>query len=366
MATFDATGRLGPVFEVLDRFVAEGQVNGAAVAVAWKGERVGEHHAGNAREGAPASAETIWPLASISKVYTAAMVMALVERGLLTLSMPVSLVLPELTGDSKESITFRHLLTHTSGLVYESPEMEQRLLNQTPMEDLIAEAYTYPLQFEPGTRHAYSDYNYLLAGHAASVAADKPFADLVREHVLEPGGLADTWMLPSDAVAPRLARVVGPLAEGTDGDMYNSPYGLGLAHPAFGACATVSDLMRFGLLFAPGSERRILSDATVRTMTTDQTGGSTPGSFPGTGGERTMPWGIGFDVKGERGIGGDITSNRTFGHGGATGCILRIDPEDDIVIAYVSNTHARTGRVPFTRRQVSVVNSVTAALTRRV
>lgn len=363
--TFDATGRMGPVFELLDRFVAEGQVNGAAVAVAWKGEQVGEYHAGQARDEVPTSAETIWPLASISKVYTATMVMALVERGLLTLSMPVSVVLPELSGDGKESITFRHLLTHTSGLIYESPEMEQRLLNQTSMDDLIAEAYTYPLGFEPGTRHSYADYNSLLAGHAASIVAGKPFADLVREHVLDPGGLADTWMPPTDAVESRLARVVGPLAEGTPGDMYNSPYGLGLGHPAFGTSATVSDLMRFGLLFAPGGDRRILSDASIRTMTTDQTGGDTPGSFPGMSGDRSMPWGIGFDVKGERGIGGDITSNRTFGHGGATGCILRVDPEDDIVIAYVSNAHARTGRIPFTRRQVSVVNSVTAALTTR-
>ena len=361
----DSTGKLGQVYELLDRFIAEGQVNAAAVAVGWKGEQVGEYQAGSSREGIAASAETIWPLASISKVYTAAMVMALVERGLLTLSMPVHLVLPELSGDGKEAITFRHLLTHTSGLVYESPEMEQRLIDQTSINGLIAEVYTYPLQFEPGTRHAYSDYNYLLAGHAASVVAGTPFPDLVREHVIEPGGLADTWMPPSDAVEPRLARVVGPLAEGTSGDMYNSPYGLGLAHPAFGTCATVSDLMRFGLLFAPSGERRILSDASIRTMTTDQTGGGTPGSFPGMGGDKAMPWGIGFDVKGERGIGGDITSNRTFGHGGATGCILRVDPEDDIVIAYVSNKHARTGRFPFTRRQVSIVNAVTAALTRR-
>jgi CubicO group peptidase (beta-lactamase class C family) len=80
--------------------------------------------------------------------------MALVERGALLLSTPVHAVLPDFRGDGREAITLRHLLTHTSGLVYESPEMEQRLIAQTPIEAMIDEAYTYPLMFSPGTKHS--------------------------------------------------------------------------------------------------------------------------------------------------------------------------------------------------------------------
>ncbi len=364
MTTNNATSRLQQTYDLIDSFIERGELDGAAVAVAWRGEPIGEHHAGNARPGVAATSTTVWPLASISKVYTAAAVVALVERGVLTLSMPVRMILPEVTGDGRETITLRHLLTHTSGLIYESPEMEQRLLTQTPLDELVDEALTYSLQFSPGSQHAYSDYNYAIAGRTAAVAAGRPFPELVRELVLDPAGLRDTWFPPSDEVFGRLAKVAGPLGEGTPGDMYNGDYGLGMAHPAFGVSATVSDLLRFGLLFAPGGKTRVLSEAGVRVMTTDQTGGNTPGSLlPDLPAQHT-PWGAGFSVKGNTGMSGDLLSTASFGHGGATGCTLQIDPVDDIVIAYVSNKHARTGRPPFTRRQVSVVNTVMAALTR--
>lgn len=365
MTKHDTTDGLQRTFDLLDQFVEQGELAGAGVAVAWRGEHVGEHHAGMSRPEVAASADTVWPLASISKVYTAAAVIALVERGVLTLSMPVRMILPEFTGDGRETITLRHLLTHTSGLIYESPEMEQRLLALTPLDEIVDEALGYPLQFAPGSQHAYSDYNYALAGRVAAVAAGRPFPELVSELVLEPAGLTGTYFPSGPQVFDRLAHVAGPLGEGTPGDMYNGEYGLGMAHPAFGVSATVGDLLRFGLLFAPGGRSRVLSEAGIRLMTTDQTGGNTPGSLLPDAPAQHTPWGAGFSVKGNTGMSGDLLSPESFGHGGATGCTLQIDPVADVVIAYVSNKHARTGRPPFTRRQVSVVNTVMSALTRR-
>jgi CubicO group peptidase (beta-lactamase class C family) len=362
---FDVTGRLGTVFEVLDRFVTAGQVDGAAVAIAWQGEQVAEHHTGEGAPGRPADADTLWPLASISKLYTAAVVMALVERGVLTLGMTVQTVLPEFAGEGRELVTLRHLLTHTSGIIYESPEHEQRMLDQFTMDQITAEAATYPLLFTPGTRHSYSDYNYALVGKVASVVTGRSFPDLVRALVLEPGRLADTFMPPPKSEYHRLARVVGSLAEGTESDMYNSEYAFNLAHPAFGTVATVSDLLRFGLLFAPSGRHRILSEASVAAMTRDQTGGFAPGNLPGTTPDVPMPWGFGFHIKGQTSGHGDLLSPQAFGHGGASGCVLQVDPVHDVAVAYVSNKHARTGRPPFTRRQVSIVNTALAALTRR-
>lgn len=361
---FDTTGRLAPLQALLDRFVAEGQVDGAAVAVAQGGAQVAELYAGNAAPGRPAATDTLWPLASISKLYTAAVVMSLIEDGLLTLSMTARSVLPEFDGGGRESVTLRQLLTHTSGLVYESPEMEQRLLDQATLDEIVDEAYTYPLLFTPGTRLSYSDYNYALAGRIASVAAGRPFPELVRELVLEPGKLGDTFMPPPRSEYHRLARVVEPLAYGTESDMYNSAYALDLAHPAFGTVATASDLLRFGLLFVSNGTHRIFSTATIKAMTIDQTGGRIPGAGFGPEPDAIRPWGLGFMVKGATGFGGDLLSPATFGHGGASGCILQVDPSTDIAIAYVSNKHARTGREPFTKRQMSVCNVVAAALTK--
>lgn len=364
MAGFDTTGRLSEVFAVLDGYVSSGEVNGAAVAIAYRGQQVAEHHIGEAAPGVAADHDTLWPLASISKLYTAAVIMALVERGVVTLSMTVRSLIPDFDGGGRETINLRHLLTHTSGLVYESPEMEQRLLAQWTIDQLTDEAYTYDLLFKPGLKHSYSDFNFAMLARVASVAAGAPFPDLVRTLVLEPGKLADTFMPPPKSEYHRLARVVGPLAEGTESDMYNSAYALNLAHGAFGTVATASDLLRLGLLFAPGSGQRIHSEATVRAMTRDQTGGYATGGFYGLESDVPMPWGLGFHVKGHTGGHGDLLSPESFGHGGASGCVLQVDPVNDVAVAYVSNKHARTGREPFTKRQVRIINTALAALTR--
>ena len=270
--------------------------------------------------------------------------LAVVERGNLTLATRASEVLPGFAGEGREAITLRHLLTHTSGLSYESPEMEARLIARMPLDAILDEAAAGPLLFPPGNGFSYSDYGYGLAGQMAAAVTGETFPDLVRTLVLEPAGLADTFMPPPGSEYPRLAWVDGPLAHGTDGAMYNSPYALDLAHPAFGTVATVSDLLRFGLLFAPKGSHRLHSEATIRVMTTDATGGYVHGGFLGVDSPAPIPWGLGFMVKGEVGPGGDLVSSATFSHGGASGCTLQVDPVNDIVVAFVSNRHANTGR----------------------
>ncbi|MDI3341820.1 MAG: serine hydrolase domain-containing protein [Sphaerobacter sp.] len=367
VVSFDHTGRLRGVFARIARFVAEGEVNGAALAVAVAGEPVALGFWGTARPGQAAGPATLWPLASISKVYTAATVMALVERGVLTLSLPVHALLPRFTGDGREAVTLRHLLTHTSGLIYESPEMEETLLRKTPLDAIVDEALTHPLQFQPGSRFGYSDYGIALAARVASLATGRPFPDLMRELVLEPAGLTDTVFPPPPALYPRVATVAGVLAEGTDAAMYNSPYALALAHPAFGVVASVEDLLRFGLLFRPGAGHRILAEATVRAMTTDQTGGEARGSLLGVGGDGPVPWGLGFALNrptGQVGF-GDLCSPRAFGHPGASGCVVVVDPDHDVALAFVSNRHLNADAQRWIFRLSVVVNGVLAALTAR-
>ncbi len=362
-----ARERLAPVLVRVERFVREGEVDGAALAVAVGGELVAETYVGQAAPGRPAAPDTLWPLASTSKLYTTAAVLALVERGELTLSTPVQAVLPEFEGEGKEQVTLRHLLTHTSGLIYESPTMEEILRRQTPLEEIVDEASVHPLQFAPGTRFGYSDFGIALAARLATTVTRQPFPALVRALVLDPGDLRETFMPPAPADYPRVANVVGSLAYGTDSAMYNSPYALALAHPAFGTVASVRDLLRFGLLFAPSGERRILSEATIRAMTTDQTGGAVQGSLVGLTPETRQPWGLGFAVRGSSGAAGlgDLTSPSAFGHPGASGCTLVVDPEYDLTIAFVSNRHLRTGPERWLFRLDAVVNGVVAALTRR-
>src|SRR4051812_30820784 len=186
---------LRPATDLLERLVTEEQVGGAGLAVAVRGEPAVEIFRG---EGArlPASTQTLWPLASTTELYTAATIFALVEKGVLTLSMPVQSVLPKFTGDGRERITVRHLLTHTAGVQYEPEDMEQLLIGQRPMEDILDAAYRQPLLFPPGTGWSYSDLGFGLLGQVAAQATGVEYHELVRKLVLEPVGLTDTYLIP--------------------------------------------------------------------------------------------------------------------------------------------------------------------------
>ncbi len=343
---------------LLRRMVANEGVEGGGIAVTRRGELVFEEYLGEARPGMAASEETLWPLASISKLFTASAITALAERGLLTFSRKVSAVLPEFRGDGRERISVRQLLTHTAGLIYESPNMAELLAAQTPLAQIVDDALASPLLFAPGTDQRYSDLGYALAARVAETVSGKPLPELVRELVLEPAGLENTFMPPLPRNFDRIARVRGVLAEGTDGAMYNSAYALGLAHPAFGTVAALRDLVNFGLAFTSYG-RQFLSPAGVAMMTTDQTGNDLPGFevYPIKG--AIGPWGIGFMLK-ARACTPELVSPQSFGHAGASGCILHIDPVAEIVVGFVSNRHERLGFDDFMFRMDRVVNTAMA------
>jgi serine-type D-Ala-D-Ala carboxypeptidase len=347
----------------IEHYIENGAFAGAAVVAMHGGKIVAEHYSGYAAPSLAAGPRVLWPIASISKVYTATMIMQLVEHGAITLSTPVCEVLSNFRGGGREAMRLRHLLTHTAGLIYESPQMEERLKAQTPLSVLIEEACNTPLLFPPGTAFKYADYNYLLAGHIAEVATGKSYSELVRSLVLQPAELENTFVPPRREDETRIAQVRGVLAEGTDGAMYNSRYARELAHPAFGVFATARDLAHFGSLFAPGGPP-VLSRVCVHAMTTDQTGG-VPGTHPsmkGYAADVRIPWGIGFALQTSQvpSLYCDLASFRTFGHGGASGCELVIDPTLDLVVAVVSNTHLSTGRERWYMRMQSIINSVFA------
>jgi CubicO group peptidase (beta-lactamase class C family) len=367
VAPDEVATRLEPVYRRIERMIERGEIGGAGLAVSVDCRTLVDWYAGLAGADLPAGPEVLWPLASISKVYTAAAIMALVERGILTLSMPAHRVLPECDRGGLREIRLWHLLAHTSGFIYESPEMEQRLADLTPMDRIADEALESPLVASPGTRFIYSDYAFALAARVAERASGMTLPELVRHYVIEPGDLADTFMPPPVEEYGRVAYVRGVPAEGTDGAMYNSHYARQLAHPAFGTIATTRDLLGFGLLFAPSGERRILSEASVGVMTTDQTGGGLPGYLVDLRLDRPQPWGIGFMLRGgnfDAGF-GELASPAAFGHPGASGCELVVDPESGVALAFTSNHHAKGDLDGFLFRLATVTNGVLAALTRR-
>jgi CubicO group peptidase (beta-lactamase class C family) len=345
---------------LVDRQVAAGYFNGAAVAVLRGHASILEHFSGFAAPGVRSGPKVLWPLASVTKLFTAAAVMRLVELGELTVNTPVWQLLPEFTGEGREDVRIRHLLTHTSGLPYESREMGALLAAHTSTDALIDEAYVTDLVFAPGSRFQYSDYAYGLAGRVAAVAGGMAFPDVVRSLILEPMGLADTFMLPEAGGSERIATVRGVFNDGTDGAMYNSAYGRSLSHPAFSAVASLGDAVTFLRHFAPRGPRTLV-ESTVRAMTSLQTGGA-PGEHPLLDGfppSARIPWGFGFALQTEDApaVFSDLASFSTFGHPGASGIQIFVDPIEDLIVVLLTNTHILTGRDTWLRRQQEIVNA---------
>ena len=142
--------------------------------------------------------------------------------------------------------------------------------------------------------------------------------------------------------------------------MYNSAYGRSLWHPAFAAVSTLGDMVTFLRHFAPGGPRT-LSEATVRAMTSLQTAGA-PGEHPlldGFPAQARIPWGFGFCLQTEDApaVFSELASFSTFGHPGASGCQILVDPIADRIVVLLTNTHILTGRDTWLRRQQEIVNA---------
>lgn len=342
-------GKFAPVEQFIDRIIEQGQVNGAGMAIAVKGEQVFEYLGGEAAPGIPASGETLWPLASIAKSFTASAVMSLVEEGRLGMWSRPNAIFPEFQGDGREEITLRQLLTHTSGLPMGPSNGDELDAANASAEERIAHAYTDPLLFPPGTGQSYSDTGYGLAGLMAATVAGVSFPELIRTRVLEPAGLTDTALCLPDELLPRVAHVAGPDGEAID-------WGAQIGHPSYGVAATVSDLLRFLLHFDSNTELRLHSRAGVRTMSTDQTAvfrGDAVG-FP------IAKWGAGFQLQtgwGDTGLG----AIDSFGHMGGTGCVGWISPADAVSVAFVSNRYYSGDPKARERREAAVNLAIAAA-----
>ena len=115
-----------------------------------------------------------------------AAVMTLYDRKLFDLDDPVCKFLPEFSGDSRDKITIRHLLTHVSGLPDQLPENAKLRARHAELAEFVQGAIRTPLLFAPGSRYRYSSMGILLASEVAQRISGKSIATLVDETVYKP------------------------------------------------------------------------------------------------------------------------------------------------------------------------------------
>ncbi|HET6214683.1 MAG TPA: serine hydrolase domain-containing protein [Micromonosporaceae bacterium] len=285
--------------------------------------------------------DSIFDLASITKVYTAILVLQQVERGLIDLARPVIEYLPGFDGPGKAAITVPMLLAHTSGLPVgpkvtglPGPTERRAAVLATP---LVAGAV-------PGTVFRYSSTGLMVLGQLVESVTGQPLDQALRTGITGPLGLSTTgfnpltW-LPSADRANRLvatdARTSRGLLRGVVHDDVANIMG-GIAGHA-GIFSTAADVAVIGQLLLNGGAyggKRILGAATVRRMLVN----ANPG-LPAVDTERpdrtsTHGWGVELD---QPWFMGRLASPRTFGHTGFTGTSLLVDPGRRLVLVLLTN-----------------------------
>ncbi len=159
--------------------------------------------------------EGAFRIGSITKMFTATVLIQLAEDGVLTLDDPLALWLPEVTEQLPygDQITLRHLLSHTSGLfnvveheAYYADLFAEMVIDEDagtvtldcvqrdPHDTLARYVYGKDAQFEPGAQWRYSNTNYMLLGMVIEAAAEMPLAEAYRTRIYEPLGMASTFL----------------------------------------------------------------------------------------------------------------------------------------------------------------------------
>lgn len=296
---------------------------------------------------APAlTVDALFPLCSITKLFTATVVMMLVEQGKVGLNRPVSDYIPEFVGEGKTKVCVHHLLTHTSGLdgeaiwknaqkkkeqgEYPAPEP-----NQDPEQHkYLYGGYDAPLSNEPGTVMSYSGYGYELLGEIIRRVSGQAYAEYVNEVLFKPLGMNNTYYRVPMEVRNRVVRRAPDAA---CAEWIESEDSLNSTSAGGGAYSAAMDLAVFGQMFLNGGVYngvRLLSPVTVKEMTRNQ--------IPGVSSQyrdEVFPeayWGYGWAINGSKRDGGDLLSPEAYSHWGAAGPFLCVDPVYQTVTVHLS------------------------------
>ncbi len=290
--------------------------------------------------------DAVFLIASITKPVVAMGMCLLVERGLVLLGERVSEFIPAFKGERKAGVTIRHLLTHTSGLPDMLPNNRELRRARSPLVTFVDDTCGCELGFAPGRGVQYQSMGYLLLGEIIERVTGKPCSEFVREEIFAPLGMNDTdlgapdsWFTGSNPVVGRIPEIRVP-ADQQDGNdwNWNSRYWRSLGAPWGGLLTTPRDLARFAAAMLGGGSldgTRIFSRATVDAATRNQL--EPVRDVPETD-RRCKPWGFGWRLNwpAHSENFGDLLGPRSYGHWGATGTVLWIDPDLDAFAAVLT------------------------------
>ena len=356
---FDAE-RLTRVRGVAERFVTDSKHAGIIWLIARNGKVI-DHGAVGQRDlanGLPMNEDTICRVYSMSKIVTSVAILALMEEGKLGLDQPVTDFLPALknpvvmTGGTVEApqttpatrpVTIRHLLTHSSGYLYDFDGDDpihrlykaKDLWNSTSLPDFVSRVAALPLKHQPGEAYTYG-INCDILGAVIEAASGQSFEDFIQSRICGPLGLRDTsFDVPPEKMS-RLAKIHsnGPGGKLVEVQDYLGAYpekGRGIPCGGAGLFSTVADYTRFAQMLCNGGElegHRILGRKTVELMTSNQLLAVGDGTHAFS---RAKGFGLGVEVQLDLGRSGVLATPGQFGWYGAATTYCQIDPKEKLV-----------------------------------
>ncbi len=327
---------LGPKMQ---SFIDQHEIAGAVTLVASREGVLDVETFGQAdiAKNVPMRPDTMFWIASMTKPITASAILMLQDQGKLAVDDPVAKYLPELadvkTKDGKLAhLTIRHLITHTSGM--EEASREEAMASKT-LAELIPKYAGKPVDFEPGSNWKYCQSGINTLGRIVEVISGQSFPDFLQKHFFDPLNMKDTTFYPTAEQAARIATSYERTPDGT-----LNPATVYLLHgmdvtsrdrypaPNAGLYSTATDYALFARMILNNGTldgHRYLSPEAVTQMTSIQTGPLQTGFTPGNG------WGLGWCIiRDPQGLTAPLSPG-TFGHGGAYGTQVWIDPKKDLI-----------------------------------
>lgn len=317
----------------------------------------------------PIRDDALFLVASITKPIVAMGALLLVERGQLSLDDRVCELVASFRGRGKYGVTVRHLLTHTSGLPDMLPNNRELRESHAPLEAFLAGTCGVEMGFAPGRGVRYQSMGFAVLGEIIRSITGRSCSDFLRVEIFEPLWMNDTslgaphdWFSGPDAKASRIAEIRVPedQRESATDWGWNSRYWRALGAPWGGVLSTPADLARFARMMLSGGAlegARVVSKATVEAATRNQLLGM---PAIAAADRDTRPWGFGWRLcwPGFSPYFGDLLGPRTYGHMGATGTVLWLDPDRD-AFAVILTTEPQDPHGTYLAR---LSNSIAASL----
>lgn len=329
----------------LQKFIDARQITGAVTVIGRHGhlasfEVIGQR---DREAGQPMEVDTVFRIASMSKIVTAVAVMLLEEEGKLSVDDPVQKHLPEFRGQKlvrltagetvilgapERPITIKDLMTHTSGMNCGLPAGFSDLykLRNRPLAEAVVGFSQQPLISQPGKVWKYCGPAYDTLGRIVEVASGQKFEAFLDKRIFKPLGMKDTTFHPTPAQRARLAVIYEKEGDGLKRAQPQDFAPENVVYPAAsgGLFSTALDYAKLCQVLADDGKRLMKPETLARMASVHFTYAEKVGFTPGLG------MGLGVQVVMKPLEVTAMLSPGSFGHGGAFGTQAWVDPKNDL------------------------------------